>query len=252
MNDRPLQGKSVVVTRASHQSGDLIQALTKAGADVIAAPAIAVVPPLDGGQPLDDALIRLERFSWLAFTSTNSVAALMARGARRGVLKRFAHLQIAAVGHGTAAKVTSEMGREPDLVPARQDGASVANAFPPPQPGDRVLVPIASDGRPDLPEGLRARGWQVDGIAAYRTVCPSLNHDLVSEAINADVVTFASPSAVNGHLKQTGGKSAAKVVVIGETTARECERLGVSVTFVAEERSVDGLVQAVALAASQR
>jgi uroporphyrinogen-III synthase len=105
---------------------------------------------------------------------------------------------------------------------------------------------MASDGRTDLVDGLRARGWQVDGVAAYRTVFPSLNRALVSEAINADVVTFASPSAVKGHLEQTGGKSAAKVVVIGETTARECERLGVRVTFVAEEQSVEGLVQAVA------
>ncbi len=252
MSFQLLEGKSVVVTRASHQSSGLIEALSDAGAKVVAAPAIAVVPPLDGGQPLDDALIRLERFSWVAFTSTNSVAALMARGARRGVLKRFSRLQIAVVGPTTAAKVALEMGREPDLIPVRHDGVSLAKAFPNPKPDDRVLIPMASDGRTDLIDGLRARGWQVDGVAAYRTVCPSLNHDLVSEAIDADVVTFASPSAVDGHLKQTGGRSAAKVVVIGETTARECERLGVSVTFVAEERSVDGLVQAVALAAGQR
>ena len=252
MNDRPLQGKSVVVTRASHQSGDLIQALTKAGADVIAAPAIAVVPPLDGGQPLDDALIRLERFSWLAFTSTNSVAALMARGARRGVLKRFAHLQIAAVGHGTAAKVASEMGREPDLVPARQDGASGANAFPPPQPGDRVLVPIASDGRPDLPEGLRARGWDVDCVAAYRTVYPSLDEDLVSRALSAEIVIFASPSAVKGHLEQTGGKTAPKVIVIGDTTAQECRLSGLEVAAIAGEPSVEGLLKAVSRAADHQ
>ena len=82
MSSKQLEGKSVVVTRASHQNLRLIQALTSAGAEVIVAPAIAVVPPLDGGQPLDDALIRLERFSWIAFTSTNSVSALMARGAR--------------------------------------------------------------------------------------------------------------------------------------------------------------------------
>jgi uroporphyrinogen-III synthase len=247
-----LEGKSVVVTRASHQNSDLIEALSNAGAKVVAAPAIAVVPPLDGGQPLDDALIRLERFSWVAFTSTNSVAALLARGARRGVLKKFSHLQIAVVGPTTAAKVASEMGREPDLIPVHHDGVSLAKAFPKPKPGDRALVPMASDGRTDLVDGLRARGWQVDGVAAYRTVFPSLNRDLVSEAINADVVTFASPSAVKGHLEQTGGKSAAKVVVIGETTARECERLGVRVTFVAEEQSVEGLVQAVASVAGQR
>ena len=89
MSSDLLTGKSVVVTRASHQSGDLIAALQEKGAEVVPAPAIAVVPPLDGGQPLDDALLRLERFSWIAFTSSNAVSALMARAARRGVLKKF-------------------------------------------------------------------------------------------------------------------------------------------------------------------
>ena len=252
MSNKSLCGKSVVVTRASHQSADLIQALTEEGAEVIAAPAIAIVPPLDGGQPLDDALIRLERFSWLAFTSTNSVAALMARGARRGVLKRFSHLKIAAVGPATAAKVASEMGREPDLIPTHYDSASLADAFPRPKPGDRVLVPRASDGLTDLSDGLRARGWHVDCVAAYRTVCPSLSDDLVSQAISAEIVIFASPSAVKGHLEQTGGKSASTVVVIGETTAEECRLSGIEVAAIAEERSVGGLVQAVSSMVDQR
>ena len=89
MNTKPLKGKSVVVTRASHQNAELVRAFSALGADVIAAPAIAIVPPLDGGQPLDDALLRLSRFTWLAFTSSNAVSALMARAARRGGRKTF-------------------------------------------------------------------------------------------------------------------------------------------------------------------
>ena len=67
MNTKPLKGKSVVVTRASHQNADLVKAFSELGADVVAAPAIAIVPPLDGGQPLDDALLRLKRFTSLAY-----------------------------------------------------------------------------------------------------------------------------------------------------------------------------------------
>ena len=58
-----LAGRTVVVTKASHQAASLAAALRESGATVLQAPAIAVVPPLDGGQPLDDALLRLEQYS---------------------------------------------------------------------------------------------------------------------------------------------------------------------------------------------
>ncbi|MDP7068585.1 MAG: uroporphyrinogen-III synthase [Acidimicrobiales bacterium] len=244
MSTEPLKGKSVVVTRASHQNADLVAAFVEVGADVIAAPAIAIVPPLDGGQPLDDALLRLGRFTWIAFTSTNAVAALMARAARRGVLKKFSDLKIATVGPTTAAKVVAELKREPNLVPEQHDGSALAEAFPHAGPDDRVLIPMASEGRSDLCRGLEEKGWEVDQVAAYRTVFPSLSSELVERAINADLVTFASPSAVNGHLEQTEGVINSKIVVIGPTTAQECRTNGLEVAAIAEKQTVDALVQA--------
>ena len=244
MNTKPLKGKSVVVTRASHQNADLVKAFSELGADVVAAPAIAIVPPLDGGQPVDDALLRLKRFTWLAFTSSNAVSALMARAARRGVLKNFSHLEIAAVGPTTAAKVLAELKRDPTLVPQKSDGSALAAAFPEPGPNDRVLIPAASDGLTDLQQGLEEKGWDVDQVAAYRTVFPSLSDELVTRAVAADLVTFASPSAVRGHLQQTNGLAASKVVAIGATTAEECRDQGLTVAATADQQSSEALVQA--------
>ena len=244
MNTKPLKGKSVVVTRASHQNAELVRAFSDLGADVIAAPAIAIVPPLDGGQPLDDALLRLSRFTWLAFTSSNAVSALMARAARRGVLKIFSHLQIAAVGPTTAAKVFKELKRDASLIPQKSDGAALAAAFPEPGPNDRVLIPAASDGLTDLRRGLEAKGWDVDQVAAYRTVFPSLSDELIERSITADLVTFASPSSVIGHLQQTNGLTASNVVAIGATTAKECIAKGLTVAATAKQQSSGALVQA--------
>jgi len=237
-------GRIVVVTRASHQSADLTELLRAAGAEVIEAPAIAIVPPLDGGQPLDDALLRLDRFSWVAFTSANAVAATLARSERRGVRRRFDAIKVAVVGRATARRVTTELGREPDLVPERHDAQALAAAFPEPGAGDQCFVPRATHGRPDLADGLRGRGWEVWDVAAYRTVHPSLSDHLVDEVAHADVVTFASPSAVRGHLEQTGGVVNAAVVVIGETTAAECEAQGIDVAAIAAEASAAGLASA--------
>jgi len=239
-----LRGHTVVVTRASHQAGELAELLRERGATVVEAPAIAIVPPLDGGQPLDDALLRLDRFSWVAFTSTNAVAAPLARSERRGVRRRFGSIKVAVVGRATARRVEAELGRPPDLVPDHHEAASLAAAFPEPVEGDECFVPRATDGRPDLADGLRRRGWDVWDVAAYRTVHPSLSDHLVDEVAHADVVTFASPSAVRGHLEQTGGVIHGTVAVIGQTTAAECAALGIEVAQIAGEASAAGLAAA--------
>ena len=241
-----LAGRTVVVTRASHQASPLATALRERGATVVVAPAIAVVPPLDGGQPLDDALLRLEQYSWVAFTSSNAVAATFARADRRGVRRRFARIRTAAVGPSTAARVEAEINRPVTLVPERRDAAGLAEAFPEPGTDDWCFVPQSAQARPELVEGLRARGWNVDAVSAYRIVTPTLSDHLVAHVSGADAVVFASPSAVHGHLSQIGGNAVTGgVVCIGRTTAAACAEADLPVAAVAARPTDDGLVEAV-------
>ncbi len=245
----PLAGKTVVITRASHQAAPLAAALRERGATVVVAPAIAVVPPLDGGQPLDDALLRLEQYSWVAFTSSNAVAATFARADRRGVRRRFARIRTAAVGPTTAARVEAEINRPVTLVPERHDAAGLASAFPEPRPDDWCFVPQSAQARPELADGLRARGWSVDAVNAYRTVTPTLSDHLAADVSSADAVVFASPSAVRGHLSQLGGNPiTGKAVCIGRTTAAACHEAEVPVAAVADGPTDAGLVKAVVAA----
>lgn len=244
-----LADRTVVVTRASHQASPLATALRERGATVIVAPAIAVVPPLDGGQPLDDALLRLEQYSWVAFTSSNAVAATFARADRRGVRRRFARIRTAAVGPSTAARVEAEINRPVTLVPERHDAAGLATAFPEPGPDDWCFVPQSAQARPELVDGLRARGWNVDAVSAYRIVTPTLSDHLVTDVSGADAVVFASPSAVRGHLSQIGGiPRTGKVVCIGHTTAAACREADVPIAAVADGPTDAGLVEAVVAA----
>lgn len=244
-----LTGRTVVVTRASHQAASLADALRASGARAVVAPAIAVVPPLDGGQPLDDALLRLEQFSWVAFTSSNAVAATFARADRRGVRRGFARIRTAVVGPTTAARVEAEINRPVTLVPERHDAAGLAEAFPAPGPSDACFVPQSAEARPDLVSGLRARGWNVTAVSAYRTVTPTLSDHLFAAIAAADAVVFASPSAVHGHLSQIGGGPVVgKVICIGRTTAAACVEADLPVAAVAPRPSDEGLVEAVAVA----
>jgi uroporphyrinogen-III synthase len=266
-----LAGRTVVVTRASHQAASLATALRERGATVVVAPAIAVVPPLDGGQPLDDALLRLEQYSWVAFTSANAVAATFARADRRGVRRGFARIRTAALGPATAARVEAEINRPVNLLPDEHDAVGLAAAFPEPRADDWCFVPQSAQARPELADGLRSRGWNVDAVSAYRTVTPTLSDHLVADVAAADVVVFASPSAVRGHLSQIAGDAApvdadlpelggspstphgshsitAKVVCIGNTTSAACAEAELPVAAVAASPTDTGLVEAVAAA----
>ncbi len=242
-----LADKRIVVTRASHQAAPLVEALRAAGASVVVAPAIAIVPPLDGGQSLDDALLRLRSFSWVAFTSTNSVAATFARADRRGVRKHFGAVRTAAVGPQTAARLERELGRPTDAVPPLHTAAALATELGEPADGDHCFVPLAHEGRPDLPEGLKGQGWRVTTAAAYRTVHPSLPAHLLRDVLSADLVVFASPSAARGHLDQLaehGETLRASVVCIGPTTAAACERLGITPAAVAASPTTTEVIAA--------
>src|SRR5256885_16647094 len=72
-HDRPLDGRTVVVTRAAAQAQRFTQLLEAAGARVLEAPAIVIAPP-PSWEPLDSALAALETFTWVIFTSVNGVA----------------------------------------------------------------------------------------------------------------------------------------------------------------------------------
>src|SRR2546428_11502581 len=77
-HERPLDGRTVVVTRAAAQAQRFTQLLEAAGARVLEAPVIAIAPP-PSWEPLDSALAALDTYTWVIFTSVNGVA----MGARR-------------------------------------------------------------------------------------------------------------------------------------------------------------------------
>jgi len=99
---KPLKGRRILVTRRSEQTGSLREALSALGATVVEVPLIAHEPPADP-RPLDEALGRLARYDWVAFTSANAVEAVAGRLARLGV-PLAAGVRLAAVGPSTALR----------------------------------------------------------------------------------------------------------------------------------------------------
>lgn len=241
---RPLGGTTVVVTRARHQAGRLSAALGAAGARVVEVPVIDIAGPDDGGEGLRRAAATVGGYDWVAFTSANAVARFLAllRDARS-----LAGVQVAGVGGATAAAL-AERGVVADLVGEPATAEGLAAAFPP-GPG-RVLFPRAAGGRDALPTGLRAGGWEVDEVVAYRTVTAAPPDDAVAAVLaEADAVTFTSPSTVHAYLElRTVAGHALPVppvvACIGPVTAAAARKAGLEVAVEAASASAEGLVAA--------
>ena len=79
-------------------------------------------------------------------------------------------------------------------MPSDQIAEALIEAFPVGS-GD-VLVVQAETARSDVAGGLRAKGWRVEVVAAYRTVPVRPSAATLIGVLSADAVLFASGSAV--------------------------------------------------------
>jgi uroporphyrinogen-III synthase len=247
--DLPLAGRTVVVTRAAEQGHRLRAALERLGADVIELPLIEVVGAIDGGAALREAWAQIDRYDWLIVTSPNGAA----RVAPLLAAHRPGGLRIAAIGEATA----SDLGpsQPVDLLPRRSVAEGLLDDLASYAAG-RALVVQGDRARATLVDGLRAAGWDVDPIVAYRTVATRPAAELLRMAAAADAITFASGSTVESYVEAAGPPPSTTlgarsvvavppvVVSIGPATTAVAERLGVRITATADPHTLDGLVAA--------
>jgi uroporphyrinogen-III synthase len=99
--------------------------------------------------------------------------------------------------------------------------------------------------RDALPGELRAKGWDVEVVDAYRTASAEPPASALAEAAKADAITFTSSSTVTNYLQVAGLAAVPPVVAcIGPITAETARAAGVHVDVVAEEHTIGGLVAA--------
>jgi uroporphyrinogen-III synthase len=235
-----------------------VEALHRAGAETVEVPLTEQVGPSDEGAALRGAAKELGHFRWVVFTSVNAVERLMGevRDARS-----LGSLLVAAVGPATAAALRTA-GIEPDLVPAEHRAAGLVAEFPdhepgspdhePGSPGNLILFPCAEEVPSTISEGLRAKGWEVRRIPAYRTVALPLPEDwLLERMAHADAITFAASSSVRAYaaLKGPDGHPLPVpplVICLGPTTAADARALGMTGVEEADGPSTEGVVAALA------
>lgn len=244
---RPLYNLRVLVTRTRQQASAFARALRHLGAEPVECPLIAIVPPEDWA-PLDDAIQRLGAYDGVLFTSANGVASFFQRlDAAKLDARALAGARLATIGPATA-EALAEHGLRADLVPEQYVAEAMAAALGD-VAGERLLLPRADIARPALARLLTEAGATVDEVTAYRTVQPDgLAADLRDALPQVDVVTFTSSSTVRHFVRALGedearaALSARTVACIGPITAGTAREFGVSPALVAEEHTIDGLI----------
>jgi uroporphyrinogen III methyltransferase/synthase len=248
----PLFGKRIVITRARGQMATFSQKLSELGADVLEIPAVKGIDP-ENKQNFIDALLALNSYDWLVFTSVTGVATFFEYFFRRfRDLRDIGGARIAAVGPATAAKVR-ELHLQVDLMPEEFVGRKIAEAFAKYESIQNLKMCLlrAENANRDLPHSLEEMGAIVDDIGLYKTVAET--EDFFGAAKNllahgADWITFTSGSTVEFfHARFNLPKlmkdfPQVKLASIGPETSKAIHVLKLKPAFEAKVHTMNGLI----------
>ena len=255
IEERPLEGRTIVITRARAQAQRFAQLLEAAGARVLQAPTIVIEPPASW-ELLDTALGALDSFTWVVFTSVNGVAMVDRRLSARGLAwATITRKRVAAIGPATA-EALAEHGVRVELVPTEYRAEALVEALRRlVGPADRVLLPRAKETRDVLVVELRRLGVTVTEVPAYQTRRIEDGVVRLREALasgSVDAVTFTSSSTARNFAEQfsdserSAWRGRIAVASIGPITAATAAEYGLSTDVMPSEYTIPALARALA------
>ncbi len=284
----PLNGTTILITRAAGQNHEFRDRLEKFGAIVAEMPALEIGPPSSWDE-LDRAIAHLDSYHWLILTSTNGVDYFFERLLNQGKdARHLAGIKIAVVGKKTAASL-QQRGLQADFIPPNFVADSLVAEFPESVSGKNILFPrVETGGREVLVAEFTAAGANVTEVAAYQSGCPKKIDPAVANLLlqrQVDVITFASSKTVqyfyqllsqllteeldrrdrSERLKDPETENDQEPInllsdllsnvyfaSIGPQTSQTCIKLLGRVDMEAEEYTLDGLTQTIVKWASHR
>lgn len=232
MQQQPLAGLNIVVTRPREQATQLAQRIAQAGGQVTLFPLLEVSPVLDS-QPLRTLITRLHEFNLAIFVSPNAVRYGMEAINAVGTFlfsnpPDFPHssplangtdvsnntskgnvdisteqynalpatLKIATVGQGSV-RALRDYGVKNVIVPQDRFDSEALLALPELKQiaGWRVVIFRGNGGRELLGDTLKARGAKVEHITCYQRARPR-QHVAMLLAANPDAITVTSSEAL--------------------------------------------------------
>ena len=248
---KPLSGCTVMVTRASHQAGGLVDLLAPLGAGVILQPAIEILETSSWGR-FDAAIKRFNGFSRVVLVSANAARFFFSRvndpASSKVTAADLARVEFAAIGPATAALAAGH-GVRVALVPDRSDSASLADLLESNPTAGKTMVVRADRGSAVLGDRLKQAGCPFEQFPIYQSrdvteVEPEVQKQMQNNMIDWTTVTS---SAIGASLLNLFGTDLQKtrLASISPTTTSALESLGLKVAAEATDYNMDGLVAAI-------
>lgn len=206
------------------------------------------VVPTKQLEKLDGELAHLNRYQWVMFTSQNAVRLFFAEMERCRIdIRALGSLQFAVIGSGTADTLWKQ-GIRADFIPSRYTVSVLAQEFASVvKPGERVLVPRAVQGSPELPAILSEHGIAYEDIPVY-DVAGTLTKN-ISCLDSLDYLVFVSASGVSAFFREIRKQKLVlpekiKLACIGRTAQERLLKEYGGADVVAEVNDVKGLLEA--------
>lgn len=252
LNNKPLFGKKILVTRTRQQASVLSKEIEELGGEAIEFPTIKIVKN-EKNFNIDKKLEQIREYKWIVFTSVNGVEIFFNRMKKLGLdIRVLSDAKICAIGSATANKLY-DMGLIVECIPKEYRAEAIVEILKNKiEVGDKVLLPRADIARKFLVDELEKMGACVEDIPIYKTVIEeSKRETLVNILINKiDVITFTSSSTVRNFIKILGEENMellndTKIAVIGPITRNTAEELGLKVDMMADKYNISGLVDVI-------
>lgn len=250
--NKPLFGKSIMVTRSRTQSSSLVEKIADLGGNPIEIPTIKI-EKIENNTELENEIKNIKGYTYLVLTSKNGVDIFFDKLDEMGLDSRsLSNLKVCAIGSATA-KAIKTRGINADIVPKKFVAEYLYEELKPVlNENDKVLMPRAKNARDFLVNKI-SEICEVKEVHTYETVVDTSKQEEVLDVLSQgdiNYITFASSSTVSNFVEIIGDENLyklenIKVISIGPVTSATAKELNVKVYKESEEATIDSMIKTI-------
>lgn len=247
---RPLGRLKIAVTRPADVASNMINELSRLGAEVVVLPTIET-RPLPINKEMKKIITEIDSRKLIVFTSAAGVNAFFKTFLfLGGELRKLAAINVAVVGEATKAAL-ERYGLNATIMPEIYSGRElgkllVRSTTRKLYEGSTILLARGTCADPDINEELDAANVEYDDVPFYETV--DYNYDgmipINYDEEEIDYVTFTSASTVHSFARIFKDIDFSKVnaLCIGEKTASAAKQYGMNI-YVSEKATIESMIE---------
>ena len=247
LQNHPLFGKKILMTRDSVGNAELACKLAARGAEAINCPTFEIYD-LTGSKEFKLVSEKIKNFDWVFFTSPTGVRLFFKAVKKLNKDTRiFAGAKIACIGSETASAL-EDFGIKADFVPKIFTSDKLAESFIKKHKpiGRKILLLRSALADLTLAEKLKSAKAKVRHFLIYTARKLKCSPIKISK-VDIDWIVFASSFAVDCFFKDFKPEDIdkkVKIASIGPATADTLKKFGITPAVEAKEHTIDGLIEA--------